>query len=43
MGPGMFDGLVSGLLIMGAVMGIALCALAWGLYWLCSHLSLSWV
>jgi len=39
----MFDGLISGLLIIGAGIGIALCAAAWLIYWLCSHISISWV
>ena len=39
----MFDGLISGLLLMGAAMGVILCAVLWGIYWLLSHIQLTWV
>lgn len=43
MGPGMFDGLVEGLIILGVPIGIALCGVVFGLYWLFSHISVAWV
>lgn len=39
----MFDGIINGLLLMGVAMGVALCGLAWALFWLFSHVSIRWV
>jgi hypothetical protein len=39
----MFDGMISALLIIGALAGVALCGVLWLLYWLFSHLSIAWV
>lgn len=43
MGPGMFDGLVTGLLVMGAAIGIAMCGIVWFAIWLFSHVSIHWI
>jgi hypothetical protein len=42
-GAGMFDEMITGLLIMGVVAGILLCFGVWGLIWVLSHLSIAWV
>ena len=39
----MFDGLVTGILIVGVLIGIALCGLAWLAWWVLSHLSVQWI
>lgn len=43
MGPGMFDGMITALIVVGAVIGVALCGLGALIYWLCTHISISWV
>jgi hypothetical protein len=45
MGPGMFNGIVSGLVIGGIIIGLLLAAAIWGLFTLFHHLqiSISWV
>lgn len=42
-GPGMFDGMLAGLLIIGAILGVALCGLVWLAYWLWCHIDIVWV
>lgn len=41
-GPGMFDGLIRVMLIIGILIGVALCGLAYGALVLWSHLQVSW-
>lgn len=43
MGPGMFDGLVEGVLFVGIVAGVLLCLIAYGLLKLASHITLGWI
>ncbi len=38
-----FDRLITGLLLTGMAIGVGLCGLAWFLYWLASHIQVSWV
>jgi hypothetical protein len=37
-----FDGLIHGLLMIGAAIGVALCGAVWFLWWLFHHLTFSW-
>lgn len=38
----MLDSLFSILLIIGALLGIALCGFAWMVWWLFSHIDFTW-
>jgi hypothetical protein len=44
-GPGMFDGLLAGLIVLGVIIGIVLCGLGWLAYWLWCHIdiSIAWI
>lgn len=41
MGPGMFDDLVSGLIVLGIVIGLAIAGLVLFCVWLFSHVDIS--
>jgi hypothetical protein len=45
MGPGMFDDMITGLLVLGALIGLCVAGLLLGAFWLFSHLdiSIAWV
>lgn len=43
MDPRMFDGLFTGLLLIGALIGLGLAGLIWFLVWLFSHIDINWV
>lgn len=43
MGAGCFDGLMQGLILMGIIIGFALCGLGALLFWVFSHLTIGWV
>jgi hypothetical protein len=38
-----FDGLIQGLILIGVIVGVALCGLTWLLIWIFSHLTIGWV
>jgi hypothetical protein len=42
-GPGMFDGVFTALLVIGAILGAALCGLGWLAYWLWCHIDIVWI
>ena len=42
MGPGMFDGMVTALLLVGAAIGLAAAGFIWLLVYVCNHLSIGW-
>jgi len=42
-GPGMFDGLLTGLILFGMVLGVAFCGLAWLAYYLWCHIDIVWL
>jgi hypothetical protein len=42
-GPGMFDGIFTALLVLGAIIGAALCGLGWLAYWLWCHIDIVWI
>jgi hypothetical protein len=42
MGPGMFDGLITGMIVIGILIGIAFCGVVLFIWWLFQHLSISW-
>lgn len=39
----MFDGLISGLLIIGILIGLVIASGLYGLYWFFQHLAIRWV
>jgi hypothetical protein len=39
----MFDGLITGLLVVGVAIGVALCGVVCFLWWVLSHLTIAWV
>jgi hypothetical protein len=43
MGSGMFDGMLTGLILCGVVIGVCLSGVGWFIYWLCCHISIRWV
>ena len=43
MGSNMFDGLITGLLLIGTAIGVALCGLGWLAYFIFRHLSIQWI
>lgn len=42
-GPGMFDGIFTAILLIGAILGIAVAGLGWFLYWLWCHIDIVWI
>lgn len=42
-GPGMFDGMLAGMLLIGALLGLAFAGLLWFLYWLWCHIDIVWI
>lgn len=42
-GPGMFDGVIALLILIGIAIGLAICGIAYGIYYLFSHITIGWV
>jgi hypothetical protein len=42
-GPGMFDGMLTALLLIGALLGLAFASLIWLAYWLWCHIDIVWI
>ena len=42
-GPGMFDGLITALLLIGAVIGLVGAGLIWLLVYLYQHIDIRWI
>ena len=42
-GPGMFDGLIKGLLIFGILIGLGIAGLVLAFIWLAQRIDISWV
>lgn len=42
-GGGMFDGLFMGLVLAGAVLGLAMAGICWFFYWLWCHIDIVWI
>ncbi len=38
-----FDGLITGLIGIGILIGICLAGIDWLIYWLCEHVTIGWV
>lgn len=43
MGPGMFDGMFTALILFGVGLGLAGAGLIWFVVYLCRHISIAWV
>jgi hypothetical protein len=39
----MFDGIFTGLLVIGALIGLGIAGLIWLIVWLCQHVRIEWV
>lgn len=43
MGPGMFNGIVEGLILIGVIIGLAIAGVVWGLsVWVFPHIHFTW-